>query len=230
MDVPTAPTIILTGSATPASRHMAQENTGVQRRAAIREHRPPPRDPGGPQAPAPVVCPDALPAFHEIYDTHFDFVWRSARRLGVAESSLEDVVQDSFLTAYRRLDSFEGRSSLRTWLFGILLRTVRDHRRRLRRKPSEPLQREPVADVDSNPLEHAARAQAARVVQAVLDGLDEARREVFVMAELEQLSAPEIADALGINVNTVYSRLRAARKAFDSGVQRHQERDQRRIR
>ncbi|MGE3634951.1 MAG: RNA polymerase sigma factor, partial [Sandaracinaceae bacterium] len=70
----------------------------------------------------------------EIYDACFDFVWRSARRMGVAEAHADDVVQEVFLVAHRRLADFEGRSSVRTWLFGILLRVVSDHRRTLRRK------------------------------------------------------------------------------------------------
>jgi RNA polymerase sigma-70 factor (ECF subfamily) len=57
----------------------------------------------------------------------------------------------------------------------------------------------------------------------LLDGLDEAKREVFVLAELEELSAPEIAQALGINLNTVYSRLRAARQTVEAAAARESE-------
>src|SRR5262245_51753387 len=75
----------------------------------------------------------------EVYETQFDFVWRSARRLGVASLHVDDVVQEVFLVVFRRLAEFEGRSSLKTWLFGITRRVVRDHRRSARRKPAEPL-------------------------------------------------------------------------------------------
>src|SRR5688572_27133421 len=78
--------------------------------------------------------PAALPSFASVYDEYFAFVWRSARRLGVPESHLDDVVQDVFVTVYRRLPDFEGRSQLKTWIFGILRHTISDLRRGQRRK------------------------------------------------------------------------------------------------
>jgi RNA polymerase sigma-70 factor (ECF subfamily) len=169
--------------------------------------------------------------FDAIYREHFAFVWRSARRLGVREASLDDVVQEVFVVVHRRLSSFEGRSSLKTWLFGVTLRVVRDHRRSARR-------REDVADVDPDalraeeggPSEQAEKAEAVRALHAILDEMDDERREVFVMAELEQLSMPEVAGALGINLNTAYARLRAARQSFEQSVARHRARDGWRLR
>jgi len=165
-------------------------------------------------------------AFAEVYEAHFDFVWRSARRLGIAEESVDDVVQDVFVTAYRRLDSFEGRSELRTWLFGILRRVVKDRRRSRARKPTQPLSVEPSAPSDESPAREAEQAQARRMLHAILDTLDDEQREVFVLAELEQMSAPEIAEATGVNLNTVYSRLRAARLRFEREVGRVRAREQ----
>jgi RNA polymerase sigma-70 factor (ECF subfamily) len=172
------------------------------------------------------------PTFDAVYDEHFAFVWRSARRLGVSEAAVDDVVQEIFLVVHRRLDDFEARSSLKTWLFGIALRVVRDHRRSLRRKAPHSLRPEAPVDPDAlrataatGPHEAAARAEAVRVLHELLDALDDDKREVFVLAELEQMSAPEIADALGTNVNTVYSRLRVARQAFDEALARHHARD-----
>jgi DNA-directed RNA polymerase specialized sigma24 family protein len=72
--------------------------------------------------------------FDAVYATYFDFVWTSLRRLGVAESSLDDAVQDAFLVVHRQFGGFDGRSRLKTWLFGIALRVARDHRRRIHRK------------------------------------------------------------------------------------------------
>ena len=65
------------------------------------------------------VTSGAVPAFERVYEEHFDFVWRSLRRLGVPRSALDDAVQEVFLVVHRRLAEFEGRSSLKTWLFGI---------------------------------------------------------------------------------------------------------------
>lgn len=159
----------------------------------------------------------------DLYDQHFDFVWRSARRMGVAESAVDDVVQEVFLVVHRRLEDFEGRSSVKTWLFGILLRVVSDHRRRLRRKGGlAPLPDGLAADAErSCPEEEASKRAKVRLLHALLEELDEDKRAVFVLAELEQMTAPEIAEALDVKLNTVYSRLRAARKKFESALRRH---------
>jgi len=165
-----------------------------------------------------------------VYEQHFDFVWRSARRLGVPEAHLDDVVQDVFVTVYRRLPDFEGRSQLKTWIFGILRHTVRDLRRSQRRKPSELLEREPSDLHGLTPHEAVLRGQGQRLLHAALSSLEDDQREVFVLAELEQLSAPEIGSALEVNVNTVYSRLRAARQNFDAALKRLRTRDEWRMR
>lgn len=176
----------------------------------------------------PVLRPD-IPDFGVVYEQYFNFVWRSARRLGVADSSLDDVVQDVFVTVYRRLSEFEGRSQLKTWIFGVLRHTVRDLRRTQRRKPTEAMEREPVAR-DRSPLEAAAQREGSKLLHEVLMSLDEDQREVFVLAELEQMSAPEIGAALELNVNTVYSRLRSARHSFDAALKRTRSRDEWRMR
>lgn len=163
----------------------------------------------------------------EVYETYFDFVWRSARRLGVASLHVDDVVQEVFLVVHRRLAEFEGRSSLKTWLFGITRRIVRDHRRSARRKPAEPLGAMEPQDLGPAADVRLTREEEARLLHALLDELDEDKREVFVLAELEQMSGPEIADALDVNLNTVYARLRAARASFEQAAARYQARQRR---
>ena len=164
--------------------------------------------------------------FEDVYRTHFAFVWRSAKRLGVNEGSIDDAVQEVFVVVHRRLGDFEGRSSLRTWLFGITLRVVRDHRRAARRRdPGPVIDPDTLRASGSGPAETAEQAEAVRLLHALLDELDDDRREVFVMAELEQMAMPEIADALGLNVNTAYARLRIARQEFEEALSRHRARD-----
>ncbi len=142
--------------------------------------------------------------FEEVYDLHVDFVWRSARRLGVGEEALDDVVQQVFLVVHRRLGEFEGRSSVKTWLFSILLRAVRDLRRSVRRKSphlldkADPVEVEHVPDPNADPFEALTRAEAAALVEELLDALEGDKRVVFVLAELEQMTAPEIAEATGL--------------------------------
>ncbi|MCB9591045.1 MAG: RNA polymerase sigma factor [Polyangiaceae bacterium] len=158
--------------------------------------------------------------FEALYDAHFDFVWRSARRLGAEAHALDDVVQEVFLVAYRKLPEFLGRSSLKTWLFGITLRVVRAQRRRAASRAAEPLPDGLADDVRPGPGRSFEQRQALELLHRLLDRLDDPKREVFVLAELEEFSAPEIAEALGVNLNTVYSRLRAARSEMDAALKR----------
>jgi len=163
-------------------------------------------------------------AWSELYDEHFDFVWRSLRRLGVPVSSLDDAAQEVFLIALRRHDAFEGRSALKTWLFGIAWNVARNLSRS-RARHEEPL---PDAVVDTRGVgqeEAAARAEAVRALYEVLDRLDPDKRDVFVMVELEEMGAKEVAAITGVPLNTVYSRLRAARADFEAGVNRLRARD-----
>jgi RNA polymerase sigma-70 factor (ECF subfamily) len=164
--------------------------------------------------------------FERLYDDHVDFVWRSARRLGVSEEAVDDVVQRVFLVVHRRLAEFEGRSSIKTWLFSILLHAVREHRRSIRRKSphllSEPNDPDAIADtsVARNPDEAFERAEASRIIDELLESLEEEKRIVFVMAELEQMTAIEIGEATGLEPKAVYSRLRAARTDFERAAAR----------
>lgn len=166
------------------------------------------------------------PTFESVYHAHFSFVWRSAKRLGVRDAAIDDAVQEVFVVVHRRLADFEGRSSLRTWLFGITLRVVRDHRRSARRRdPGSEVDPDSLRATGSGPAETAEKAEAVRLLHALLDELHDDRREVFVMAELEQMPMPEVAEALEINVNTAHARLRAARQEFEQALARHRARD-----
>jgi RNA polymerase sigma-70 factor (ECF subfamily) len=176
----------------------------------------------------------AVPALEEVYRAHFDFVWRSARALGVRDGAIDDVVQEVFVVAQRKLAGFEARSSMRTWLSGIVLNVVRHHRRTVQRKSPHERSSEPPTEVDSLPTEApgpddiASLREGTRLLQEVLDALDEKKREVLVLAELEEFSSPEIAQILGIGLNTVYSRLRLAREEFERLAARCRRRDARR--
>jgi RNA polymerase sigma-70 factor (ECF subfamily) len=168
------------------------------------------------------------PAIDAIYDAHFRYVWRCLRSLGVNDAALDDAVQDVFIVVQRKLSSFEGRSELATWLYGIALRVARRYRARARAEmaPRAELDAVDVPDgVDAeSQLEHSERLVLAR---RALDALDDEKREVFVLSQVEQMSAPEIAAIVGVPVNTVYSRLRAARAAFAVEVRRFQARTKR---
>jgi RNA polymerase sigma-70 factor (ECF subfamily) len=162
--------------------------------------------------------PVAAPAltFDDVYAAHFAYVWRILRTFGVAEAALEDAAQDVFVVVHRRLPEFEGRAAITTWLFAIARRVASAHRRKAPDARTEPLADDPVGASDT--FAAFSRAQAAATVLSILDTLDEDKRTVFALVELEQLSVPEVARMLDINLNTAYSRLRLARVAFETAV------------
>ena len=166
------------------------------------------------------------PSFEEVYQETFPFVWRTVRRLGVGDSTRDDVTQEVFVTVYRRLGEFQGRCSIKTWVFNILMGIVRNYRRTRRRKgrghalTTAVVDPSVLADAGADPSELASRAQAGRILHDLLDELSEEKAVVFVMAELEGMTVPEISELVNANINTVYSRLRAARREFDEALAR----------
>jgi RNA polymerase sigma-70 factor (ECF subfamily) len=155
--------------------------------------------------------------FRALYDAHFEFVWRSLRRLGVREPDVLDIAQKVFLVAHLKLAEFEGRSRVTTWLFAICQRVASDHRRSapVRREiATEASELERVSELHEVALDLLEARQRARLAEAILDKLPEAQRVVLVLFELEELSGEEIALLLDVSVGTVRSRLRLAREAF----------------
>ena len=159
-----------------------------------------------------------------IYEAHFRYVWRCLRSLGVRDAQLDDALQDVFVVVQKRLPEFDGGAKVSTWLYAIALRIARKYRERLRREPASlddarDSQPELIAASGEGRALHSERLALAR---RVLETLSDEQREVFVLARVEQMSAPEIAEVVGIPLNTVYSRLRAARLAFEAGIARQQ--------
>jgi RNA polymerase sigma-70 factor (ECF subfamily) len=184
-------------------------------------------EPAPPHVDAPRLVPGQPPelTLESVYREHFTFVWRSVRRLGIRGAAVDDVVQEVFLVAHRKLDSFAGRSSTRTWLYGILRRVIADHRRTLRRKPAWSEESEGQVDALSDarskgPDASAEEADNVRLLYRVLDAMDEDKREVLILAELEGMTMQEIGEALEINPNTASSRLRVARQRFEEALAR----------
>jgi RNA polymerase sigma-70 factor (ECF subfamily) len=169
--------------------------------------------------------------FREIYDAHFRFVWRSLRRLGVAEADLPDTTQEVFLVVHRRLADFEGRAKITTWLYRICFRVANDRRRRahVRRELPHDGTWDSLEDPRCGPDAHAARGDDVALLEAGLREMDLDQRAVFTLFELEEMTGQEIADALEIPLGTVYSRLRLARAAFHRGVKRQAARSRTRI-
>jgi RNA polymerase sigma-70 factor (ECF subfamily) len=160
----------------------------------------------------------------EIFEAHADFVWRVLRRQGVHEADAEDATQEVFLVVHRKLDDYEDRGALRAWLFTICRQVASHHHRSTGRR--ERKERALFAAAMEPPDVHAnaRRAEAAAVVRSFLDTLDEPHATVFYLCEIEGMTAPEVSSALSVNLNTIYGRLRAARREFEIFLQQQSER------
>jgi RNA polymerase sigma-70 factor, ECF subfamily len=175
-------------------------------------------------APVP-AAPPAEPAALEvrtIYREHARFVWLSLQRLGIHPSDLDDIAQDVFMIVHRRLDTFDRRARISTWLFGICMRVAANYRRR-RRWTHEVLSG---GFEDERPATLTAaddilvRREQRELAERALNRLEVAKRATFVMFEIESLSCNEIAELMNVPVGTVYSRLHSARRQLEKHLSR----------
>lgn len=154
-------------------------------------------------------------SFRALYEQQFSFTWRSLRHLGVAEAQLEDAAQELWVVVHRRYTEFEGRSDIKTWLFGIAINLVRNLRRSEQRRGQQvPLGAEELQARYGDPALEREGREAWALVQRFVERLDETRRTVFVACLLEGMSAAETAAAAELDLATVYNRVRALRRSF----------------
>jgi RNA polymerase sigma-70 factor (ECF subfamily) len=171
----------------------------------------------------------SMSTFRAIYDEYFAFVWRMLWRLGVWPGSVADAAQDVFVVVDRRLSDLHGPELAQSFIYGIVVRVAGDYRRAQRRKglvgaaDAEQLPDNGAPDAHQR-VEHK---QALALLDRLLDELDEKRREVLVLVELEEMSVPQVAALLGANTNTVYTQLRRARQDFERALGRHRARERR---
>jgi RNA polymerase sigma-70 factor (ECF subfamily) len=160
--------------------------------------------------------------FAAIYQEHFDLVWRTLRRYGVLDAAIDDAAQDVFMVVHARLASFEGRSALRTWVFGIARRVARGHRLASRVRAGQGGGAvETLPDVVSkSPLANLEAVEAAHVLESLLASLTPKKREAFILVELEQMTVVKASKVLGVSSNTLYSRVRAVRLEFERALAR----------
>jgi len=161
-----------------------------------------------------------IPPFRMIFDQHAPYVWRTLRRLGVRASDIDDACQEVFLVVHRRGASFDGTSTIKTWIYGICVRVASDFRRRAH------VRREQLTDAPPDKGTGAAlqedRRAAVEALDRVLGCLDDDKLSVFVLYEIEQLTMKEVAEAVGCPMQTAYSRLHAAREQVTSLASRLQ--------
>ncbi len=172
----------------------------------------------------PDLASQKTATFREIHDAYYGFVWRYAKNRGVPPMAVDDVAQEVFVVVHHRLPSYEGRSSLKTWIAGIAYNVVRGYVRKPGNRPAGDY----LADEEQllargfSPAEALERKSALELLDRLLDQMTDIQRETFILNELEELTSVEIAEVLGVNENTVRTRLLAARKVFSQGVARAQ--------
>lgn len=161
----------------------------------------------------------AIPPFKDIYTNYFNFVWSSAGHLGAPKDAIDDLVQDVFLVIHARLHTLQRPDALRSWIYGIVRRTISDYRRakRTRETLGATLGAEPKPS-NPSPLDITEMNSDLAILRGILASLDDQKREVFVMVEVLEMSVPEVAQAIEIPLNTAYSRLRNAREAFNEAL------------
>lgn len=168
--------------------------------------------------------PDVSARFAAVFREHAPFAWRCLRRLGVAPGDVDDVCQEVFLVVHRKLSELDPDVSPRGWIYGVCVKKASDHRRLAHKK------REKLSDVLPEPEATASGADASldsrralRKLDEVLAALDEDKRVAFVLYEIEGLGLEEIATACQCPLQTVYSRLTAARKHVQTALAQQRE-------
>lgn len=160
--------------------------------------------------------------FEEIYASEIRYVWNSLHRLGVPARDLEDVAHETLLTVYRKLGEYDASRPIRPWIFGFVYRTAADYRKRAYRRHEVTDEADLDTRVDDGPSaeQEVVKQQERALVVKALESLSIDNAAVFVMMEIDGCSAPEVVQALGVPLNTVYSRLRTAREQFAAAVRR----------
>jgi RNA polymerase sigma-70 factor (ECF subfamily) len=155
-----------------------------------------------------------------LFREHAAYVWRALRRLGVADVDAEDACQEVFVTVHRRLSTFEGRSSVRTWIYGICIRVAADYRKRVSVRREVSSNHPPDQAVPAQQETAVVVREARALLDRLLDLLDDDKRAAFVLYEIEELPLREVAEALGCPLQTAFSRLQAARREIEDALAR----------
>ncbi len=163
---------------------------------------------------------DAGYAFRTVFEADLDYVCASLHRLGARGPDVEDVAHDVFLVLVEKMSTLDRTRPLRPWLFGVAMRLLYAHRRKLRASTEVPTSSPDALDSAPSPSDLALAAEQRRLVDAALDDLSDEQRAVFVLHAVDDVAMPEVASALEIPLNTAYSRYRLAREAFTRAVRR----------
>jgi RNA polymerase sigma-70 factor, ECF subfamily len=181
-------------------------------------------DPGSVGSPSTGLAVADVPALDldALYVEHAPFLGRVLIRLVGDGAHVDDLLQETFLVAFRRRDRFDGSSAPRTWLYGIAARLAMRHRRGAGRwvRALVGFTAEPRVEEAPGPDADVERARARTIVREALDRLPFKQREVLTLYELEELDGNQIAELLGIPIGTVWTRLHHARRQFQDVIRR----------
>ena len=150
----------------------------------------------------------------QVYRDHVEFVWRTARRMGMSASEAEDTVHETFLIVQRRLPEIDASRSLAAWLYRITHNVVLHQKRGVARR----LRRHHEAAPANGHTDPIGQADTRQLIESALARVDEPRRQVVILADIEGMTAPEIAEALDLRLNAVYSRLRRGRIQLEDAL------------
>lgn len=163
--------------------------------------------------------------FRDLFDRDYVYVWHSLRRLGVREADCDDVANETFVKVHQNFHQYDPSRASRPWLFAFCARLASDYRRLARHRREMALDSEPKVPASrSDPEAEVLRLESSALVLEALDALDDDRRRVFVLHEMDELPIPEVARVLEIPLGTAYTRLRTARQEFTSVIRRLQSR------
>ncbi len=166
---------------------------------------------------APVT---AAPVFRDVFEGHFSYIWNVLKRLGVAERDLEDLAQQVFLQVHGQLASFDSRRPLRPWLFSFAYHAASNYRALARHRVELSIVAPELVDSAPGADEQLITRQELELAELALKRVALDRRAVLLLHEVEGHSIPEVAESLGIPLNTAYSRLRLAREEYESAVRK----------
>ena len=174
------------------------------------------------------VAPGRAPSqtIEQLVNLHYRFVWRVLRGFGLSSSDAEDAAQQVFMIAMRKLDSIDS-SRERSFVYGTAMHVASNLRRGVRRRREVPEDHdtERAASASGSPEKQTELANARVLLAEILAQLPERSRRVLVLAEIEQLEVPEIANLERIPVGTAASRLRLARQQFRALLEAAQDRN-----
>lgn len=177
----------------------------------------------GEQAPAreSKASTGAPGSFEVAFRQHYALVAQMLRSYGVDAAHVDDVAQEVFLVVHRRWEDYDGRAAFTRWLVGICRRTASDWRRGRSRARGRKQGHPGFARSQTGTDAQVEARREVQLVESILATLPEAQREVLVMSDVLGMTGPEISEALGVKLATVYSRLRLARATFEQRMARH---------